>query len=106
MTYTITGTTCGTCGSFVPNGSTHVCAYPYKPGRIVFPLPTGWQCPICKTVWAPSIARCNTCVPLTVHIPTMSACPCGTTAPCPLHAIRYTSVTVSTPTDKTLWVTI
>ena len=26
----------------------------------------GWQCPVCKTVWAPSVQKCGTCSPVAV----------------------------------------
>lgn len=25
--------------------------------------PSGWQCPVCNSVWAPHISRCNNCTP-------------------------------------------
>lgn len=67
----------------------------------------GWQCPRCLTIWAPSVARCNTCAPHTVSIPTVQIiskeCLCGTTALCPLHPAYKMSVTAN-PNNQTLWI--
>jgi hypothetical protein len=34
------------------------------PRDLNFPMPTGWQCPVCFAVMSPSIPSCFHCVPL------------------------------------------
>ena len=48
----------------------------------------GWQCPVCRRVWAPSVAMCNYCPAQPVastgtHV--FPGCSCGTAIPCTWH---------------------
>ena len=58
--------TCWRCNAPVPNGCTHhgptTYLYPQSPPSPPPAPPLGWQCPVCKTVWAPSQWNCNRCL--------------------------------------------
>jgi hypothetical protein len=41
----------------------------------------GWQCPGCKTIWAPTVQRCVQCSPVTV--------PCAPLYPQPPYWLPY-----------------
>lgn len=46
---------CSTCKQEVPQDGIHIC------GGVthISNVPTGWQCPVCKTVYAPHISKCK-----------------------------------------------
>ena len=53
------GWTCPRCGAWVSNNVFHACYNNAPP----LALQQGWQCPVCKQVYAPWIATCRNCVP-------------------------------------------
>lgn len=48
-----------------------LCGYPRRVCQCVPPPPVrpiaGWQCPVCKRVWAPFMERCTACKPRRMH---------------------------------------
>ena len=58
---------------------------------------SGWECPKCHHVYAPSVQECSRCIPqAAMSIPFVQItplCTCGTTARCILHQPLRISVT-------------
>jgi hypothetical protein len=60
--YAFYGWTCARCGSWVPNNTYHICyIQPLFQSTNPIAQPQGWQCPVCKNVYAPWVPRCENC---------------------------------------------
>ncbi len=69
---------------------------------------TGWECPKCGSVWAPSVEKCKECLTTKTTTTTFAPfvvtstiyCTCGnlSTAGCPVH--RYPMTTTYGPNNS------
>lgn len=70
----------------------------------------GWECPKCKTVWAPSVVRCTDCSPPKISGPVVFGdfgLPGGPTFPPHTHSDpRFVNVPTSLPTPANPWAAI
>ena len=54
------GRICPYCGGWAMNGSYHYCVARDKVyTKDIVEVPRGWQCPLCKKVYAPWVTECN-----------------------------------------------
>lgn len=69
-----------------PPSACFYCQHPaIGVAAVTFPgVPSGWKCPQCSRIYAPSVTECMNCVPATLTIGP-SLCTCGTTSVCPVH---------------------